>query len=511
MTISPPSEPAIPRRSYRVDDVARLRAAHRVPDAGAEQDERWSKDLLELFLRGQVYLAPVMPFLSLLIAFTALRWAPLDTVIAWTVGALGTHAIQVYLCHDYFKKSRTPTERAVWVGKITASEFLQAMCWVTSLYIFWPQSNMLDRAFLIAALMAANIVRFLIVSNYMPVLVAGTCVIALGIAARCIAEGGPIGVSLALLIIVLQAFFLFIARQMQDVAREMCQLRADKDDLIVELESERDKANAERQKAETANDAKSAFLANMSHELRTPLNAILGFSEILAREILGPLQNGTYKSYAGDIHSSGKHLLELINDILDLSRIEAGRAELREEPMSVFEAAETAKGLLDLRAHDKRIIVDLVIPQELPRIMADRRAINQVVINLLTNAVKFTQHGGKVVISATVADSGSLSLSVKDNGPGIPAHELSIATSAFARGSLATKKAIDGAGLGLPIVRGLVALHGGTMEIKSTPGSGTEVICTLPSYRVLSGPRGEILATADAKTDTQRTLIQLTG
>jgi two-component system, cell cycle sensor histidine kinase PleC len=473
--------------------------------------EPWNKDLLEMFLRGQIYLAPVMPFLTLLIAFTALRWSPLDTVIAWTVGALGTHAIQIYLCHAYFKTEHDDLDRSLWIGKITASEFLQATCWVTSLFLFWPHSSVLDSSFLIAAIMAVSIVRFLIVSNYMPVLVAGTCVMTLGIAARCIAEGGPIGISLALLIIVLEAFFLFVARQMQDVAREMFALRAEKDVLITELEAERDKANVERKKAESASYAKSAFLANMSHELRTPLNAILGFSEILAREILGPLQNGAYKSYAGDIHSSGRHLLELINDILDLSRIEAGRAELREEPMNIQEAADNAKGLLDLKSHEKRIVVDLHFAEILPKLLADKRAVHQIAINLLTNAIKFTPVGGEVLVFAQIEGNGGLSFHVKDNGPGIPAHELDQATSAFARGSLATKKAIDGAGLGLPIVRGLMQLHGGTIEIKSAPGEGTEVICTFPASRVLSGPRGEILAGPDSKTESFRKLIKLTG
>ncbi len=506
-----PAESSVPRHNYRVDDIARLRAAHRTSEPSETLREPWNKDLLEMFLRGQIYLAPVMPFLTVLIAFTALRWTSLDTVIAWTVGALGTHAIQIYLCHAYFGKKRDAADRAIWIGKITASEFLQATCWVTSLFLFWPQSNVLDRSFLIAALMAASIVRFLIVSNYMPVLVAGTCVLTLGIAARCIAEGGPIGVSLALLVIVLEAFFLFVSRQMQDVAREMFSLRAEKDRLITELETERDKANSERQKAETASDAKSAFLANMSHELRTPLNAILGFSEILAREILGPIQNGAYRSYAGDIHTSGRHLLELINDILDLSRIEAGRAELREEPLILKEAADAAKGLLDLRSHEKHIVVDMYFPDTLPKLLADKRAVHQIFINLLTNAIKFTPAGGEVMITAQVHGNGGLSLHVKDNGPGIPAHELEQATSAFARGSLATKKAIDGAGLGLPIVRGLMQLHGGSLDIKSAPGEGTEVICTFPSTRVLSGPRGEILAGSEAKTDSLRELIKLTG
>ena len=464
-----------------------------------------------MFLRGQIYLSPIMPLLAILIAFTALRWAPLDTVIPWTVGALGAHGIQLYLCKSYFGKERSEEERFNWIGMIAASEFLQAACWVTSLFIFWPNADMLERSFLIAALMAVNIVRFLIVNNYMPVLVAGTCMMTLGVAARCVAEGGPISISLAALVIMLQVFFLFISRQLQDIARDMISFRQQKDKLFAELEQERDKANTERRKAETANHAKSAFLANMSHELRTPLNAILGFSEILEREVLGPMQNKTYHGYAGDIHTSGRHLLALINDILDLSRIEAGRSEIREEPVHLAEAAQSALHLLDLRAREKAITVAIAIAADLPKVMVDRRAVQQIIINLLNNSIKFTPAGGKVEISCSRTVTGGMSLHVKDNGPGIPDHEIELALSAFSRGALATKKAIDGAGLGLPIVKGLMQIHDGYIEIKSSTGQGTDVICTFPAARVLSGPRGEIMSGPDVRTDTQMKLIKITG
>jgi two-component system, cell cycle sensor histidine kinase PleC len=506
-----PLAPPLPRHGYHVDTGSRLRSPMQAVVKSDELRAPWNKDLLEMFLRGQIYLSPIMPFLSILIAFTALRWTPLDTVIPWTVGVLGTHGIQLYLCKTYFSKERSEDERYNWIGMIAASEFLQAACWVTSLFIFWPNADMLDRSFLIAAIMAANIVRFLIVNNYMPVLVAGTCVMTLGVAARCVAEGGPISVSLAVLVIVLQVFFLFISRQLQDIARDMISFRQQKDKLFAELEMERDKANAERRKAETASHAKSAFLANMSHELRTPLNAILGFSEILDREVLGPMQNKTYHGYAADIHTSGQHLLALINDILDLSRIEAGRNEIREEPIHIHEAAQSSLHLLDLRAKEKSIRVDNSIAADLPKVMVDRRALQQIIINLLNNSIKFTPTGGHIEISASRTVTGGISLHVKDNGPGIPANEIEHALSAFSRGALATKKAIDGAGLGLPIVKGLMQIHGGYLEIKSTPGQGTDVICTFPAARVLSGPRGEIMSGPDVRTDTQMKLIKITG
>jgi two-component system cell cycle sensor histidine kinase PleC len=249
----------------------------------------------------------------------------------------------------------------------------------------------------------------------------------------------------------------------------------------------------------------------MSHELRTPLNAILGFSEVLEHELFGPLQNRAYKDYAGDIHSSGRYLLGLINDILDISRIEAGRRELNDEPVAAVEAIEHAKHLLEVRAAEKSISVDISVPANLPKLMCDRRALTQIAINLLTNAVKFTQRNGKVRMSARVEPDGRLAFVVADNGPGIPDREREAALKSFARGAQATKNAIEGAGLGLPIVKGLLDVHGGRIEINSKLGKGTEVVCLFPAARVLSGPRGEVIASPVVATDSQRKLIAMTG
>ncbi|MGH6821090.1 MAG: sensor histidine kinase, partial [Methylocella sp.] len=278
-----------------------------------------------------------------------------------------------------------------------------------------------------------------------------------------------------------------------------------------DLKRATEKAEDERKKAEDANRAKSAFLATMSHELRTPLNAIMGFSDILKREMFGPLNVEAYRNYADDIHHSGHYLLALINDILDLSRIEAGRQEIQEEPVSVLVAIEEANHLLLMKAEEKSIDVRVEISASLPKLMADRRALNQIAINLLSNAIKFTPSGGSVVIKAARTASGGLSISVRDNGLGIPAHEIEIAMGAFSRGSYAKKKAIDGAGLGLPIVKGLMEVHGGSIGIMSRPGKGTEVLLDFPPGRVLDGPRGEVLSASTIHSESQRKLIAVTG
>ena len=241
------------------------------------------------------------------------------------------------------------------------------------------------------------------------------------------------------------------------------------------------------------------------------LNAILGFSEVLEREMFGPLQNRTYRDYAGDINSSGRYLLGLINDILDLSRIEAGRVDLREEPLSLVDALHHANHLLGFKAAEKDICIQIEAEAGLPKIIADSRAINQMAINLLSNAMKFSPNKGHILLSVARASEGGMALTVKDQGPGIPKEEISLAMSAFSRGSFATKKAIDGAGLGLPIVKGLMDLHGGQLTITSKPGQGTEVTCVFPSSRVLSGPRSALASSSEISSETQRKLISLTG
>ena len=471
----------------------------------------WQSELLELFLRNQLNLAPIMPLLSILLAMTALAWVPTTIVMTWLVGTLGCHMVQLYLCGRYFNRQRSRDEQRDWVGMISASELFQGTFWVLPMFFFWQSADDMQKTFLVAATMAVSAVRLLVVSNFMPILVAGTGVMSIGVALRCVSEGGMVYYALACLIIMLEVFFLFVSRQLQETARDRLIFRAQKDILIAELQQERDRAELEKQKAEDANRAKSSFLANMSHELRTPLNAILGFSEVLERELFGPMTNAAYKDYAGDIHSSGRYLLGLINDILDLSRIEAGRRDILEEPVVLADSMNHARHLLAAKASEKSIKIELDVSPQLPKLMCDSRALNQIAINLLANAVKFSPVGGKITLAGQVQSDGRMGFSVQDHGPGIPQHEQQRAMAAFARGAYATKQAIDGAGLGLPIVKGLMDVHGGYFEIHSEMGKGTKVVCLFPAARVLSGPRGETLASSAVRTDTQRKLMAITG
>jgi two-component system cell cycle sensor histidine kinase PleC len=224
----------------------------------------------------------------------------------------------------------------------------------------------------------------------------------------------------------------------------------------------------------------------MSHELRTPLNAILGFSEVMKGEIFGPHTVPAYKEYSNDIHDSGQHLLGLINEILDLSRIEAGRYELNEEPVMLTVVVEDCHHLLKLRAQNRGITVHNVFEADLPRMWADERALRQICLNLLSNAIKFTPPGGEIWLKVGWTAAGGQYMSVKDNGPGIPEDEIPIVLASFGQGTNAIKSAEQGTGLGLPIAKNLIDMHNGTFTLKSKLRFGTEVIVTFPPERVMS-------------------------
>ena len=185
----------------------------------------------------------------------------------------------------------------------------------------------------------------------------------------------------------------------------------------------------------------------MSHELRTPLNAIMGFSELMKREMLGPHKVDAYRTYSDDIHRSGGHLLNLINEILDLSRVEAGRYELNEEPVSLPAIASECHSLLRLRAGEQKVTIVEKFQEGIPKLMADERAVRQIWLNLMSNAIKFTPQGGRMTLSVYRATTGEIVLSVSDNGPGIPEEELPTVLSSFGQGSLSHRKAEPGAGL----------------------------------------------------------------
>jgi len=242
-------------------------------------------------------------------------------------------------------------------------------------------------------------------------------------------------------------------------------------------------------KAEAANRAKSRFLANMSHELRTPLNAIIGFAEVIHNQFKGPVGNPQYVDFARSIHESGRHLVGIINDILDLSKVEAGKAELEDDVTTAAAAIDTAVALMRQAIDAAQLRLEVKVQPDLPEIMVDCRKINQVLLNIISNAVKFTPEGGVIRIEGERASDGGVLLIVADSGIGIAEDELAEVLQPFVQSRDAERRRVQGTGLGLPLADQLVKLHGGALRLASTRSGGTTVTIHLPPERVVTAAK----------------------
>jgi two-component system cell cycle sensor histidine kinase PleC len=471
------------------------------------EPEPWQRDLLTLFASNQLKTAPALPILALILTIVGVRWIDGFTSLLWLGSVLVCQVLQHGLCLKYLRNDNPSIAPVEWIGMLTAAEAFAASCWSIPLFLYWQHGNELQHVFLIAILVAVIAVRIIVASNFMPVIIAGTGFLTILIVIRCLMAQTVFDAHIAAIAIVTEVFLLQLTRRLQETAREMLTYKQQREELIERLERARNVAEEARERAEEANRAKSKFLAAMSHELRTPLNAILGYSEILAQEMMGSHAVPAYKTYAGDIHHSGQHLLSLINDILDLSRIEAGRQELKEEPLSLAEMGASCLKLMEGQAKTKKLKLQIAFERSLPKLLADPRHIKQIWLNLLSNAIKFTPDGGKITLE-TGLEAERHYLIVADTGHGIPKDEIESLREAFIRGSNAVKRAVDGAGLGLSIVNGLIQLHGGELTITSDLGKGTAIRVAFPSARTL-WPQAKA---SEAQTSaSQRKLIALTA
>jgi signal transduction histidine kinase len=277
---------------------------------------------------------------------------------------------------------------------------------------------------------------------------------------------------------------------------------------ITERKAAEEKMERARAQAELANQAKSDFLANMSHELRTPLNAIIGFAEAIASELLGPVADKKQLEYIKDIHSSGLLLLSIINDVLDMSKIEAGKLELAPERVPVQPVIREAVRMVSERARSRGLALVATVPEDEISVWGDERAIKQIMLNLLSNAVKFSDEGGRVDIRASLDDVGGLVLEVEDYGIGMAENEIDRALQPFGQAKTAVTKTHGGTGLGLPIAKGLTEAHGGKLVVESAPGRGTLVRIVLPRQAQLPDAMQDLIRNLVDPSGTERAMAQ---
>jgi two-component system cell cycle sensor histidine kinase PleC len=465
---------------HREEVAARRRraAAQRVRDArdrltsSTGTRPAFDYELLRLFAQNRLSASLVVLLLVTTVGFLSSLWTGAITASIWTAGVLLIHAIIIAKCRQFL--STPPSE-------------INIKRWRLRFNLIEPIG--VDEGtgtFMLFVMLLVVAVSSMLASSLPIAVVAATVPVTAVVALNFFLKGSLHYYILGIMAITAQGYFLLLAHRLYSSALATLQARAEKDMLIGELEQAKVISDEARNRAEAANISKSRFLAQMSHELRTPLNAILGFSEVMKNEVFGGHAVPAYKDYSNDIHTSGQHLLGLINEILDLSRIEAGRYELNEEAISVADIVQDCHHLLKMRAKNRGIEIHEAFEQDLPRVWADERAIRQICLNLLSNAIKFTPQGGEIWIKAGWTASGGQYFSVKDTGPGIPEDEIPIVLASFGQGSNAIKSAEQGAGLGLPIAKSLVDLHGGTFTLKSKLRVGTEVIIALPPERVMS-------------------------
>jgi two-component system cell cycle sensor histidine kinase PleC len=443
-------------------------------------------ELARLYAQNRHTAAYAIMALEIAVAVTMSLWLSIFTVTSWLAAVLIFHSLILWQVHRFLSPTAKPQPLRAWRQRFALAEFAHATTFAMIVPPLVLVENDSARIFLVFAMLLIVAIRTLLSASLPIVVYAGSLPITAAIAGFFLLMPDPALRMVAIIAPLAQIFFVLLGQRLFRTSLVTLQYRAEKDALIAELEQAKSNSDEARRRAEEANVAKSRFLATMSHELRTPLNAILGFSEVLKSEVFGAHINPTYKEYAGDIHSSGEHLLTLINELLDLSRIEAGRYELNEEAIPLINIVDDCRHLLKLRAKNRGITIRDEFEQGLPMLWADERAIRQITLNLLSNAIKFTPQGGEIVMRAGSLPNGGQFLSIRDTGPGIPEDEIPVVLSSFGQGTLAIKTAEQGAGLGLPIVQGLTDLHGGTFELKSKLREGTEVTVTFPSYRVVT-------------------------
>ena len=479
------SAPAVAENRQRRLTTQRVREARDRLTSSTGTRPAFDYELLRQFAQNRITASLPVVLLIATVGFLSGVWAERLPAGIWTLATLCVHLAITWQCRTFLHQPQGQVNLRTWRIRFVGFDFLFGVAWMFNV-VNVMNGRAAASTFVLFLMLLVVAVSSMLASSVPKAVFAATLPITTAVVIDTALKGDIQSYVLVALAVTAQVYFALLSQRLYSSTLATLEARAEKDALIGELEQAKANSDEARRRAEAANLAKSRFLAQMSHELRTPLNAILGFSEVMKSEVFGAHHVPTYKEYASDIHSSGVHLLNLINEILDLSRVEAGRYELNEELVSLPGIVEDCHHLLKLRAENRGIEIREAYEPELPRLWADERAVRQICLNLLSNAIKFTPRGGEVWLKVGWTASGGQYVMVRDTGPGIPEEEIPVVLASFGQGSNSIKSAEQGAGLGLPIVQGLVDLHGGTFTLRSKLREGTEVLVTFPPERVMA-------------------------
>lgn len=402
-----------------------------------------------------------------------------------TLGAVvGLHLLNsVFATAFYIWAKRTKVGVRRVFAAFLVLQLWVSMTWGVGVLLSWEEGNSTNNTFLALLFIGMTWALAMTRSVHMLVLATGTIPMIIMFWWRAATGSSEAAEVFAYFTPVFTAYAWFMAISARDRVNQLLQTRFDLEDMAKALETARSQAVAKSQEAEAASASKSAFVANMSHELRTPLNAILGFAELIERQGVGGEVPEQYRGYAKDVRESGEHLLSLINDMLDVAKIEAGRMEIDPQILDAAEAVDAAVRIVAHRAESKGQRIDVQVDGGV-RLRADERAFKQILLNLLSNAVKFSPEGGRVAISCRAHPDGTTRVVIEDTGPGIPADKVATLFRPFSRVDNRYDSNSNGTGLGLALVRGLVALHDGKVWVENKPAGGLMAIVEFPGQSV---------------------------
>jgi signal transduction histidine kinase len=477
-----------PRRVSRKELLARALRLERARTV----DPKLRQLILANVVRGLYFHAPGVLLLDALVAcaaaFVFWREGSREVVGAWLLLILAATVLRWIYVVRYFNADPPAEQARRWAKQFTFGALVSGALWgIGSVAFYSPDSGVLlvVHVFLVTGLCAGALAGY---AAHMPTFYAFLPAVVIPFGACLALDGAGSHLFTAMLLAVWVSVIVFLAHMLNEHIRDRL-LLLDRAMMTEAMERARDAANA-------ANRAKSRLLANVSHELRTPLNAIIGLSDIMIAELFGPHAVARYRDYSRDINTSGTHLLNVVDDILDSAKLEAGRHRLNESVVSVATLVEQADHLLKFGASKGNVAVTTFVPRDIPNIRVDALRLRQVLINLLSNAVKFTPSGGRVSVIAGTDEGGDVLIRIKDNGIGMRKADMAKAFVPFTQLPQSAPRGDTSTGLGLSLSKSLIEAHGGTLTLESELAIGTTVTIRLPKERTSPRPQGTARAAA---------------